>query len=60
MTDPLGGVVRLTYDNKGNLATLTDERGNTTAFAYDELYRLVLRRDPVGKQLRLGMTQRIT
>src|SRR5207244_3098028 len=39
-----------TYDNVGNIATLVDERGNTTTFSYDELYRLTSRTDRLGQK----------
>jgi RHS repeat-associated protein/uncharacterized repeat protein (TIGR01451 family) len=39
---PLGRTAKFGYDNNGNKTSETDSRGNTTAFKYDALNRLVL------------------
>ena len=45
VTDPLGGVTRYTYDDVGNLASLTDAENHTRTFEYDDLDRLEVERD---------------
>lgn len=36
ITDALGGTKSLTYDGSWNISTITDERGKTTNFAFDQ------------------------
>ncbi|OQX26395.1 MAG: hypothetical protein BWK80_10595, partial [Desulfobacteraceae bacterium IS3] len=35
ITDPLGNIVRMSYDSRGNLLTMTDPKGSITRFTYD-------------------------
>ena len=42
---------RYTYDAVGNLATMIDARGNTTAYGYDAAGRMTSRTDPLGQAL---------
>ncbi len=52
-TDPpcgTSGVTCFEYDANGNETVITDGRGNTTQYAYDERDFLVSRTDPVGNQ----------
>jgi len=35
--NPLGGYINYTYDRWGNIATLTDERGNVTTYEYNSI-----------------------
>jgi YD repeat-containing protein len=41
--------VTMTYDNNGNRKTLSDEKGNTTSYDYDQMNRLVKRTNPLGQ-----------
>jgi RHS repeat-associated protein len=50
-TDPLGNIMRFTYDGAGNRTSSTDRNANTTGYAYDLNGRLVSvtqRPDPAG------------
>lgn len=47
-----GGVTTRTFDDAGNVASLTDANGAKWVFAYDKLGNLVERNDPEGSQLR--------
>ncbi len=41
ITDKLGGVAAVTFDNNGNLTQTEDVMGNTTAYTYDSLGRVI-------------------
>jgi RHS repeat-associated protein len=42
-------VTQFAYDLAGNLLTLTDARNNATKFTYDNLSRVQMRADPLGR-----------
>jgi YD repeat-containing protein len=46
-TDALQGIIVSTYDENGNLKDITDARNNVTRFTYDNMDRLIVRRDPL-------------
>ncbi|HEX4932900.1 MAG TPA: RHS repeat-associated core domain-containing protein, partial [Gemmatimonadaceae bacterium] len=48
--DALAGETTFTYDGNGNLLTLTDARGHTTAWTYDPMDRVATRTDPLLRQ----------
>lgn len=53
VTDPLGGVFRITFDGKNNVTSRTDARGNTTRYDYDANSRLTKITNAVGASYRL-------
>jgi RHS repeat-associated protein len=48
-TDPLGNVMTQTYDDAGNLLTVTDANAHTTTYAYDEANHLTSVTDAAGE-----------
>ena len=46
VTDPLGRVVRYSYDSAGNLIDVIDVNGGDTHFAYDSGHRMLSMRSP--------------
>jgi RHS repeat-associated protein len=49
IVDAIGGVQQFAYDPAGNNKVLqVDQKGQTTKFTYDELYRLVQTKDALG------------
>lgn len=50
-TDPLGNVVNLGYDARGNLTKLTDQAGNVFTYTYDSNGLLLTQTDPTGAKV---------
>jgi RHS repeat-associated protein len=48
ITDPAGGVTRVTYDSRGNISAITDALGGTTRFGYDTVGQLISSTDPLA------------
>jgi RHS repeat-associated protein len=49
ITDALNGLTEFTYDENGNLLTISDSRGQVTSHMYDEMGRLETRTDPLNR-----------
>lgn len=45
----LGGLTSFSYDNNGNLLTVTDAKNQTTTYVYDEMDRIKTRTDPLSR-----------
>ncbi len=52
VTDPLGNIIRMSYDYRGNLVSFTDARGNITLYAYDGNGNLVSQTDALNHETR--------
>src|SRR5437016_3163733 len=47
--DALGGLTSFTYDPNGNLLTVTDAKTQTTTYTYDDMDRLLTRKDGLNR-----------
>ncbi|MEX5216842.1 MAG: hypothetical protein NW701_03355 [Nitrospira sp.] len=47
--DALGGLTSFSYDNNGNLLTVTDAKNQSTSYTYDEMDRLKTRMDALSR-----------
>lgn len=41
VTDPLEGIIKISYDESGNVSGVTDANGGVTRYAYDSVGRLL-------------------